>query len=149
MRRLHALQFTALVLTALALVPVGAHLAELANKIGLAREQYFVVQRIYSGWALFGVVIIAAICANLALAVLLLFRGAVFWPSLAAGLILGATLIVFFIWTYPTNVATANWTMIPTDWQALRAQWETSHAANAVLTFIALCCAAWSAIEMR
>lgn len=149
MRRLRALQFAALILTALALVPVGAHLAELANKIGLARESYFIVQRIYSGWALFGVVIIAAICTNLALALMLWLRRAPFWPSLAAGLILGATLIVFFVWTYPANVATANWTVIPPDWQTLRAQWEASHAANALLTLLALCCAAWSAAAAR
>jgi hypothetical protein len=34
----------ALVLTALALVPAGAHLFALPNKIGLAQEQYFIVQ---------------------------------------------------------------------------------------------------------
>ena len=35
------------ILTALALVPAGAHLFELPNKIGLAQDQYFIVQSIY------------------------------------------------------------------------------------------------------
>jgi hypothetical protein len=43
-------------LTAPALVPVGAHLFELPNKIGLSEEHYFLVQSIYRGWALFGIV---------------------------------------------------------------------------------------------
>jgi hypothetical protein len=28
---------------------------------------------------------------------------------------------------------------VPANWQALRRQWEYAHAANAVLTFAALC----------
>ncbi|TMJ67612.1 MAG: DUF1772 domain-containing protein, partial [Alphaproteobacteria bacterium] len=55
-------------MTALAFVPVGAHLFELPNKIGLSEQHYFVVQSIYRGWALFGVVIFAAIAANLTVA---------------------------------------------------------------------------------
>lgn len=140
------LRFAAVVLTALALVPGGAHLFELPNKIGLARDAYFTVQAIYRGWALFGVVIFAAIGANLALALILMFRRRRFWPSFAAALLLASTLIVFFGWTYPANQATDNWTVMPADWESLRSQWELSHAVNAVLTFIALCCASRSAM---
>ena len=49
------------------------------------------------------------------------------------------TLVVFFLWTYPANQATANWTTIPNHWEQLRRQWEYSHAFNAVITFLALC----------
>jgi hypothetical protein len=141
------LHFAAVVLTALALAPVGAHLFELPNKISLSREQYFVVQAIYRGWALFGIVIFGAITANLALAFVLMRRSKPFWPSLAAALMLVGTLAVFFMWTYPVNQATSNWTVIVPAWEGLRAQWEFSHAANAVLTFIALCCASLSATK--
>ena len=48
MRTIHAF---AVILTAVALVPSGAHLAELPNKLSLDRDQYFVVQQIYRGWA--------------------------------------------------------------------------------------------------
>ena len=100
------------------------------------------VQSIYRGWALFGVVIFAAIAANLTVAATLWHKGRPFWPSFAAGLLLAATLLVFFEWTYPANLATNNWTVVIADWNALRTQWELSHAVNALLTFIALCCAA-------
>ena len=39
---MRVLQFLAVVLTALALVPGGAHFFELPNKIGLGEQQYFV-----------------------------------------------------------------------------------------------------------
>ena len=64
---LRSVQFLAVILTALALVPAGAHLFELPNKIGLEQESYFIVQNIYRGWALFGIVLFGALAANLAL----------------------------------------------------------------------------------
>jgi hypothetical protein len=143
------LQFFAVVLTALALVPGGAHLFELPHKIALTQHDYFTVQSIYRGWALFGAVIIAAIAANFAHAFIRFGCRRGFWASLTAGLILASTLFVFFEWTYPANQATNNWTVMPSDWDGWRRQWEWSHAVNAALTFIALCCATLSAVLSR
>jgi hypothetical protein len=81
---LKIVQFLALVLTALALVPSGAHLFALPSKISLGAEQYFIVQNIYRGWSLFGIVLIGALIANLALALLLRGRGAPFALALFA-----------------------------------------------------------------
>jgi len=135
-----------MILTALALVPSGAHLFELLTKMSLPEQHYFIVQSIYRGWALFGIVIFAAIGANLLLSVVLWRRGKPCWLSLAAGLILAATLLVFYSWTYPANQATNNWTVVTANWESLRMQWELSHAANAILTFVALCCATVSIV---
>ena len=38
-----------------ALAPGAAHLIELPRKMALSQERYFIVQRIYAGWALFGI----------------------------------------------------------------------------------------------
>jgi hypothetical protein len=138
-------QIVAVVLTALELVPTGAHFFELPNKIRLSRDGYLTVQHIYNGWAWFGVVLIAGSLVNLALALLLWRCGRRYWASLAAGLLLAATLAIFFAWTYPANQVTANWTTLPADWEPLRTQWEISHAVNALLTFAALCFAAVAA----
>ena len=54
-------QFLVIILCALAFVPAGAHLFELPNKIGLPQDQYFIVQSIYRGWAVLGMVWFAAI----------------------------------------------------------------------------------------
>jgi hypothetical protein len=142
-------QFLAVILTALALVPVGAHLFELPNKIGLAQEQYFTVQGIYRGWALFGIVLFAALAANLTLAVIVRQRRGPFRLALIAFLCIAGTLAIFFGWTYPANQATSNWTRVPENWLALRAHWEYSHAVNAVITFAALCLVTLSVLTTR
>ena len=142
-------QFLAIVLTALALVPAGAHLAELPNKIGLDQEAYFIVQSIYRGWALFGIALFGALGANLALAILVRRQRAPFRLALMAYLLVAATLAIFFIWTYPANQATSNWTVVPANWQELRTTWESAHATNAVLTFLALCAVTWSGLVAR
>jgi hypothetical protein len=146
---LKIVQFLALVLTALALVPSGAHLFEFPNKMSLGAEQYFIAQSIYRGWSLFGIVLFGALIANLALALLLRGRGAPFALALFGFFSIALALVIFFIWTYPANQATNNWTMIPNDWEQLRRQWEYSHAANAVVTFAAFCSVALSSLMTR
>jgi len=133
------LQFLAITLTALALVPGGAHLFALPNKFHLAASDYFVTQSIYSGWALLGIVLIAAILANAALTVLMRGQEAPFFYTLINLLCLLATLAIFFAFTYPANQATHNWTEVPANWEQLRWRWEISHAVNACITFIGFC----------
>jgi hypothetical protein len=146
---IQTVRFLAIVITALALVPAGAHLFELPNKIGLSQEHYFIVQGIYRGWALFAFVLIPALIVDLALTILHRRQTTAFRLALAAFLCMAATLAIFFIWTYPANVATSNWTVAPADWADLRRQWEYAHAANAVLTFVALCAATLSVLAAR
>ena len=146
---LRPLRFVAVVSTALAFVPAGAHLFELPNKIGLPRDAYFVAQGLYRGWALFGFVLFAALAANLGLAAALRNRRAPVAArlALAAGLLIALSLAVFFAWTYPANLATENWTRVPPDWEALRRRWEYPHAANAGLIFLALCLTVLSVLD--
>jgi hypothetical protein len=146
---LRAVQFLAVILTALALVPGGAHLFELPNKIGLVQEHYFIVQNVYRGWSLFGFVLLAAIATHAIHVVLVRSQAQVVRLAMLALLLMLANLAIFFVWTFPANQATANWTSVPQNWQALRAQWEYSHAANAAVTFFALCAVTWAALKTR
>jgi len=146
---LRLMQFLAIILTALSLVPAGAHLFELPNKIGLAQEAYFTVQGIYRGWALFGLALFGALGANGVLAIMLRHQRTPFRLALGAFLLMAGTLAVFFTWTFPANQATANWTEAPADWQELRFNWEYAHAANAGLTFLALCAVTLSCLLAR
>ncbi len=135
-----SVQFLAIVLTALALIPGGAHFFERPAKVNLELDQYMIVQQIYAGWALFAVVFFGALAANVALAVMSRQqRGPLLWAA-AASVLIAAMLVIFFIWTFPANQVTNNWTVGPENLEALRAQWETSHAVNAVLIFLALIC---------
>jgi hypothetical protein len=146
---LKIVQFLALMLTALALIPAGAHLFAFANKISLAADQYFIVQSIYRGWALLGIALVGALVGNLLLAILLRGRGTPFVWALVAFLCVVLSLVIFFTWTFPANQATGNWTAIPANWEHLRRQWEYSHAANAVVTFAALGSVVLSVLTMR
>ena len=136
----------AIVLTALALVPAGAHFFALPNKADLTQEDYFVAQSVYRGWALFGVVLISALAVNVMLSILLRGQGMSFYLASAAALCIGLTLVIFFAEIYPVNQVTNNWTVVPDDWVALRLRWETAHAVNAVITFLALCCVTAAAL---
>jgi hypothetical protein len=80
---------------------------------------------------------------NLVLAILLRGRGRPFNFCVAL------SLAIFFIWTYPANQATDNWVTIPADWEHLRWQWEYSHAANALITFVAFCSVTLSVLAAR
>ena len=95
---LKAVMFLAVVLTALALIPYGAHLFSLPNKIGMTREHYFVAQSAYDGWALISVILIPAMLVNVALALML--RGEEgFGLAMAGCVCMAATLAVFFTFT--------------------------------------------------
>ena len=144
-----AVQFLAIVTTAIALVPGGAHVLSLHAKLALPVEPYFVVQQIYQGWAWLGIVVVVAMLTNFASAMLTRDRPRQFVLSLAAGLLIAATLAIFFTWTYPANQATVNWTSIPGDWERLRMQWEYSHAATAALSFVAFVCSVGAALSTQ
>lgn len=111
-----SLKLIALVLTAIILIPGGAHLFELPGKIDLPRDAYFTVQGIYAGWAL------------------------------GAAVLILTGLVVFFAFVFPGNRETLNWTAQPENWEALRFNWESGHAANAILTFLAFLCTARAAV---
>ncbi|MCV0396776.1 MAG: DUF1772 domain-containing protein [Rhizobiaceae bacterium] len=134
-----ALKLVALALTAIAFAPGAAHLFELPAKIDLGQDDYLLVQGIYAGWALFAVPIFAAIAANMALFVKLrrLDPTAARSAFLASALI-AISLIIFFIWVFPANQATENWTTMPANWDELRRNWEYGHAVNALIMFVAL-----------
>ena len=104
----------------------------------LGRDEYFVVQSIYRGWALLGIVLFAALIFDLLLALVCRRQRWPFRFALSGFLLVAVTLVVFFVWTFPANQATANWTVVPDDWEALRRRWEYAHATNAVLTLFAL-----------
>ncbi|MBS0527655.1 MAG: DUF1772 domain-containing protein [Proteobacteria bacterium] len=130
--------FIALMSTALALGPALAHLLELPNKIALPRNAYFTVQQIYAGWSLLGVVLLVQL---LSIASVIAFAGEehrLRLCAIVALLCLAGAQALFWTFTYPANAATANWTVQPDNWQALRQQWEYSHAAGALLQLVAM-----------
>jgi hypothetical protein len=146
---LRVIQFLAVVFTALALIPAGAHLFELPNKIDLSRDAYQTVQGVYAGWAWVGIVDLAALIMNAVLAIKLRRQRLAFTFAATAALCFVVFFAIFFTWTFPANQATANWTTMPDNWSGLRRAWEYSHAVNAVVMLVALCTVTLAVITAR
>lgn len=130
--------FLALMSTAVALGGALAHLFELPNKITLPRDEYFIVQQAYRGWARLAYVLLVQLLSLIAVILLYRRRPKVRWPALFALLFLAAAQAVFWTLTYPANVATENWTIMPENWETLRVQWEYSHAVGAIFQLLSM-----------
>jgi hypothetical protein len=130
--------FVALLATALALGGALAHALELPNKIQLSREDYFTVQRIYAGWNQLAYLLLVQFTGIVATMIVFRRDAPVFRAALAALAFLVLAQAVFWAFTFPTNVATENWTAQPQNWQDLRARWEYSHLAGAALQVLAM-----------
>ncbi len=130
--------FVALLSTTLALGGALAHLYELPNKLPLPLDRYFMVQQIYRGWWQLAYPLLIQLVSILG--VILLSRGepGVRRPAVLALLCLVAAQAVFWTWTQPANAATDNWTTQPANADALRHQWEYSHAAGALFQLLAI-----------
>jgi amino acid permease len=144
-----SLYFVAIMLTAIALGAGLAHFFELPNKIGLGADDYLTVQRNYDNWWIVGLVVPLALLSVIALTVALRGSGLPFTLALVALALLVCELGVFWGFTAPVNRATENWTMLPENWQALRAQWEYSHAVRAIIYLLALGTLVMSLLEWR
>ena len=137
--------FIALLLTAIALIPAGAHVFEMSAKMKLGRDAYFVVQGLYRGWAFFGIAIAGSLLACLVRVALPGSRRERLL-SLFAALMIAISLIIFFSFVYPANQATKDWTAISASWKNLRYQWEWGHVAVAAFTLGAFVALAWAAV---
>jgi hypothetical protein len=136
------MRFLAVVITGLSLIAPAAHAFELLNKIDLPKAEYFTVQQIYSGWWILGLLLPLAFLANVGNAIAVRSDRTAMMLSIAAAALIALNLVIFVLFTQPANAATQNWTVQPENWEALRAQWEYSHAVNAAVNFLAFCCAA-------
>lgn len=139
----------ALTSTALALGAALAHVLELPNKMKLDMADYFVAQRLYDGWDKLGFLIAVELAAILWVVFATRHDPATRRLALLALAGLVAAQVVFWVFTFPANQATANWTTVPADWAALRWRWEVSHAAGAACQAAALLALVVAALARR
>jgi hypothetical protein len=100
--------------------------------------EYFIVQKIYSGWNRLAFLLLVQLAAIVATIVMSRGAARVLWTAVVALVSLLSAQAVFWIFTYPANVATENWTVMLQHWDVLRTQWEYSHAAGAAFQTIAM-----------
>ena len=67
--------------------------------------------------------------------------------SIAAAALIAINLVIFVLFTPAGERGDTKPTGAAQNWQALRVQWEYSHAVNAAVTFLAFCCAALASLE--
>jgi hypothetical protein len=146
MKRLALTRFLSILLVALTLAPSAAHLLEMPNKIVLAADDYLAVQQIYHGWALLAVVVFPAILSTAAYVMILHLQRQPYALAAFGFACLLAGQAIFWMFTYPANQETGNWTMLPPDWMQLRAQWEYSHATGALFNLSAFVALLWAAV---
>jgi hypothetical protein len=130
--------FVALLSTAIALGPALAHLLELPNKIDLARSDYFTVQQIYRGWSRLGWVSLVQLASLIAVVLYARSERRTRNAALLALVCLIGAQLLFWLFTYPANAVTENWTSQPENWEELRRRWEFSHAGGAFLQLVAM-----------
>jgi hypothetical protein len=145
----NVVMFVTLLATALALGAAMAHALELPNKIGLGRDDYFVVQRAYDGWSNLAYLLVVELVAMVLLAYLYRRQPGVLWAAVAAVVCLLLAQAVFWAFTYPANVATSNWTVMPDNWEQLRVRWEYSHLAGAFFQVLAMSALIVAALNRR
>jgi hypothetical protein len=138
--------FIALLATAMALGAALAHAFELLNKINLGQSEYFIMQKAYRGWNQLAFVLLIELLSQLAVAVFARREPYVFAGACIAILSLLCAQGVFWVFTYPANVATTNWTVAPANWSWLRDRWEYSHLAGAGFQLIAMSALACAAV---
>ena len=116
-RAISIVQILMLICLGIILVPAGAHLFELPNKMALAPADYMITQRIYAGWAWFGLPIFLSM-ALLAIHAVHWFettRSAMWLSLIAVVALIAVTQTIFWSFTQPMNELTQNWTVTPAD----------------------------------
>jgi hypothetical protein len=130
--------FVALFATALTMGAALTHLLEMPAKLRMPAEEYLVAQQLYFGWYRLAYLIGVQVVALLASAFFVRREPLALRAVLTAlGCVLAAQ-AVFWTLTYPCNTETANWTLLPDDWEPLRSRWEYSHAAGALFQVAAM-----------
>ena len=133
---LKATRFVALMLAALMLGMGLAHLMQLPSR--MAWDQYLWVGStvqggLYASTGTLGAVI--SIATVIALALVVYFVREHDRPGfrlvLAATILFGLAIALWWVLIYPVNVELAKWVNgpVPADWTSYRARWEWGHAA--------------------
>jgi hypothetical protein len=130
-------RFFSLLFVGLNLAPALAHVLQMPHKMDLLRDDYLRVQQLYAGWALLGIVVFAALIATLLLTILVRNRLRQFVLACIALGSLIVSQVIFWMFTFPVNQQTSNWTALPVNWVMLRERWEYSHATAAVFDMVA------------
>jgi hypothetical protein len=138
--RMRTLRFLTLMLAALSMGMAFSHLLEMPAKLAYQGPVWLMLQQtLYGNFRILGLLLETGAVAC-ALALTLFVRGPAFGYTVFAAICLVAAHAAWWAGAAPVNAAMAQLTpqTLPPDWGVLRAQWEYTHAARAVLQIAAL-----------
>lgn len=147
---MRALRFVTLMLAALSTGMAFSHLLEMPAKLAYQGPVWLMLQQtLYGNFRILGLLVDtgAVVCA-LALTLSVRKRHpALGWTLFATMCLVGAH-AAWWAGAAPVNAAMAQFTpqTLPPDWEALRVQWEYSHALRALLQLGALASLLWSVL---
>ena len=102
--------------------------------------------RIYEGWNTLGALLMVQAVSIIAVILMAYDDQRLRTFAVVALLCLGGAQALFWIFTFPANSATEYWTRRPDKWEALRAQWEYSHAGSALFQLACMACLVLGAV---
>jgi Anthrone oxygenase len=136
-------RFASLILAALMLGMGVAHLMQLPSR--MAWDQYLWVGStvqggLYEAFSTVGALISIATVVALALTAYFVREHdrPGFRLVIAAGVLFGLAILLWWVVIYPVNVELAKWVNgpVPADWTSYRARWEWGHAAISLVELI-------------
>ena len=130
-------------LIALAMSAAMAHLLEMPAKLGYDGATWLrLLQTLYppAFGPVAGYLEAGGVLSVVVLAFLVRHRNPAFGLTLIATVCMVAAHAAFWIWVSPVNAVLLPLTpeTLPADWARLRAQWEYTHAARALLQIVAV-----------
>ena len=136
-------RFVAIILAALTLGLGFCHLMQLPSRLGW--DQYLWVGSTVQGglYEAFGTIgALVSIGTVIALALVAHFVREHHRPGfrlvVAAAILFGLAIVIWWVVVYPVNVELAKWVNgpVPADWTSYRARWEWGHAAISLVELV-------------
>ena len=140
---LKIVRFLAVMFVSLSMAPAMAHLLEMPAKMAYDGAFWLKISQTLYG-PRFGTVgaffEVGAVILSIILVIMVRHHKPAFAWSILGAFCMVAVHASFWIWIAPVNEKISAMTpeSLPTDWAALRYQWECTHAARAYLQIVAM-----------
>lgn len=134
------------------IIPLSALLYnayELTYKINLPKEKYLAIQGYNSdiSWLIFFEV--AALVMTIALMLMEKGKKFTFRRLLIAVICFAISIVLYYIYILPADLATSQWGYLPSDWESDRDQWEYVNLARASINLTGFCFVVLSFLKNR
>ena len=129
----NTIRFLAVLFAAISLSVLLCQFFEWPVKTNLSKDDYLVEQKLFNSLSWVYFIEFLALLHTLILVLLERKKKRTFILLLIALVAFAISIVIFFIFTLPTDIATSSWSMLPDNWESLRDQWEDSVVWRALI----------------